>query len=362
MHKLKITYPVFVLLSMLYGLSYNLPIYVTLPAVILSFLLILKFLSLKPLSRNFLMLFSFLLVYAFFSITPSIFDSSLDGGVRNGSYLAFCLLPLFLQAYFIKLNKKELETGLLISFTILSLSIFLLFNFGIIDGTRYQQVGNLLGALSVLLLINRNYKLKLLSLIPLILMLTVGSRQALAGVLVAVVTPLILRNLRKSIITITLLFALGSTYGDSLLRPEKKLSIGDYELRTVTRLLYKLNSNEQNLRTKIWATFLDKSGVLPNGVFFGNATNWKDQPHNFFIEYIYVCGYIFGIPFFLIVFRMVVLSIKRNPTIGSLVLFFFVPYNLSSGLTAAKYFFLFIFILFGNYNPKNRSYFNYNQV
>ena len=55
------------------------------------------------------MLFSFFLVYAFFSITPSIFDSSLDGGVRNGSYLAFCLLPLFLQAYFIKLNKKELE-------------------------------------------------------------------------------------------------------------------------------------------------------------------------------------------------------------------------------------------------------------
>lgn len=346
---------------MLYGLSYNLPIYVTLPGVILSFLLILKSLSLKPLSRDFLMLFAFLLVYAFFSVTPSLFDSSLDGGIRNGSYLVFCLIPLFLQAYFIKLNKRELETALLISFTILSLSVFLLFNFGIIDGTRYQQVGNLLGALSVLLLINRNHKLKLLSLIPIILMLTVGSRQALVGVLVGVATPFILHNLKKSIIIITLLFAFASSYGDALLRQETKFSIGDYELRTVTRLLYNLNSNQQDLRTKIWGSFLDKSGVLPNGVYFGNATKWKDQPHNFFIEYIYVCGYILGIPFLLIVFRTVILSIKRNPTIGSLVLFFFVPYNLSSGLTAAKYFFLFIFLLLGNYSPKNRSFYN-NQV
>ena len=339
---------------MLYGLSYNLPIYVTLPGVILSFLLTLKSLSLKPLSRDFLMLFAFLLVYAFFSITPSLFDSSLDGGVRNGSYLVFCLIPLFLQAYFIKLNKRELETALLISFTILSLSVFLLFNFGIIDGTRYQQVGNLLGALSVLLLINRNYKLKLLSLIPIILMLTVGSRQALVGVLVGVATPFILHNLKKSIIIITLLFAFASSYGDALLR-ETKFSIGDYELRTVTRLLYNLNSNEQNRRVKIWDSFLDKSGVLPNGVYFGNATNWKDQPHNFFIEYIYVCGYIFGIPFLFTVFKLIIHVLRRNPTIGSLMLFFFIPLNVSTGLTAAKYFLFFLFLMLGVLGNSKKS-------
>lgn len=117
-----------------------------------------------------------------------------------------------------------------------------------------------------------------------------------------------------------------------------------------------INSSNQNERLIIWESFLKNTDFLPNGVFFGNSENLIDQPHNFFVEYTYACGYIFGIPFIILIFNLIKFCFLKSPIIGRLMLFYLIPFSLSSGLTAAKYFLFFIFLILGIKLRKSSNY------
>jgi hypothetical protein len=177
-------------------------------------------------------------------------------------------------------------------------------------------------------------------------MLSVGSRQAFIGVFFVLIISLLIKHSFKTILISAIIVGLIYNYGD-VFSTSQNITNNKYNLKTVSRIIDAINSSDQNERIIIWNSFLKKSNLFPSGVFFGNSTKWIDQPHNFFVEYIYVCGFIFGIPFMFLVFKLIKFCAIRSPIIGSLMLYYFIPFNVSSGMTAAKYFFFFTFLVLG---------------
>lgn len=305
------------------------------------------------------MLSLFLFCYAYFSIVPSVFDKSFDGGIRNGMYLVFCLMPLFFQAYFLDLDKDELEKGLRGSFIILSIIVLFLFFTGIISDVRYQQVGNIVALTSLLMLYSGKKKLVCLSLIGFVLVLFLGSRQALIGAVFAIIIIYLSnKSLRFFLIltaatVITLWMSNMQVHTTTTDDNELVSMINDSEIQTLSRIIYKLNNEEE--RILIWKSFLGNTAVFPKGVFFGNSKEIMDQPHNFFIEYAYVNGYLFGIPFFMLIIFAIRKIVSKNKILGIILLFYFIPFNVSFGLTAAKYFLFFMFLSLGFQENKEKN-------
>jgi len=351
LNNLKKYIPVFILLIALYGLSYKLPIAIIVPWILISYCFTAKHMRLKKLSIYFLILSLFLFIYAYFSILPAVFDKSFEGGIRNGMYLVFCLMPLFFQAYFLDLDKDELEKGLRASFIIISIMILTFFFTGIISSDRYQQVGNIVALTSLLMLYSGKKKLAYLSVVGFVLILFIGSRQALIGAVFAIsIIYLVNKSLRFNL---TLATAVLSIFLLNIADVHKTTFddydilnfINDSEIQTLSRIIYKLNNEEE--RILIWKLFLSETEVLPKGVFFGNTKKIMEQPHNFFIEYTYVNGYLFGLPFLLLIIFAIRKIITKNKILGIMLLFYFIPFNVSFGLTAAKYFLFFMFLSLG---------------
>jgi hypothetical protein len=216
---------------------------------------------------------------------------------------------------------------------VLSIIICIIFFQGIIDSNRYQQVGNVLSVLAILLLFNKRYTIKLLFIPVLLIILSTGSRQSIFG-LMFVGLFFFIKNFKKT----SFFFIPVATY---LLT---KINIVEFfraiefsNFRTIGRIIYKIE-NTENSRLVIWQSFIDKISFSPNFVDFGLSRYFMDLPHNFFIEYSYVTGLIFGIPFTLFIVASL-FRLKCEPFLIAIVIFYFFTFNISSGLTATKYFF-----------------------
>ena len=331
----------FLSFATLYFASYNFDLRILFVWAILLALLFIKdfFLLFKKMNYRTLVLCTFLFIYSFFSIAPSIIDSDYKGGVENGLYLLFVLIPLFFTAVLIgKQTKTNLYTAITSSFLLLSIIICFVFFQGIIDSNRYQQVGNVLSVLAILFLFNKHFAVKLLFIPIVLIILSTGSRQAIFGLLFVGIFYFIKNYKRPSLFIIPFLaYFLTKLNFIELFRVFEFLNF-----RTIGRIIYKLE-NVENSRFDIWKAFIERISFSPNYVDFGLSRYFMDLPHNFFIEYSYVTGLIFGIPFTLfIVFSL--FKLKCEPYLLAIALFYFFTFNISSGLTAAKYFLFLLFL------------------
>lgn len=325
----------------LYFASYNFDLRILfLWAILLSSIFIKDyFLLFKKMNFSTLLLFVFLFIYSFYSIFPSIIDNEYRGGVENGLYLLLVLIPLFLTAVFIgKQTKPNLYRAITTSFLLLSIVICFVFFQGIIDSNRYQQVGNILSVLAILLLFNRRRAVKLLFIPILIIILSTGSRQAIFGLLFVGLF-FFIKNYKKTSLFIVPVAVYLSTKLNFI---ELFRALEFLNFRTIGRIIYRLE-NVENSRLDIWQAFIERISFTPNFVDFGLSRYFMDLPHNFFIEYSYVTGLLFGVPFTLFILSSL-FRLKCEPYLLAIALFYFFTFNISSGLTAAKYF-LFLFIV-----------------
>lgn len=331
----------FLSFATLYFASYNFDLRILFVwAILLSFLFIKDFfLIFKKMNYSTLVLCVFLFIYSFFSIVPSIIDNDYKGGIENGLYLLFLLIPLFFTAVLIgKQTKSNLYTAITSSFLVLSIIICFVFFQGIIDSNRYQQVGNVLSVLAILFLFNKHLVVKLLFIPLVLIILSTGSRQAIFGLLFVGIFYFIRSYKRASLFIIPFI-----VYFLTKLNFIEFFRVFEFlNFRTVGRIIYKLE-NVENSRFDIWQAFIERISFSPNFVDFGLSRYFMDLPHNFFIEYSYVTGLFFGIPFTLFIVYSL-FKLKCESYLLAIALFYFFTFNISSGLTAAKYFFFLLFI------------------
>ena len=338
---LKFNIKLFLSLATLYFASYNFDLRILfLWAILLSSLFIKDyFLLFNKMNLSTLILCVFLLIYSFYSIFPSIIDNKYKGGVENGLYLVFILIPLFLTAVLIgKQTKLNLYKAITTSFLLLSIVICIVFFQGIIDSNRYQQVGNVLSVLAILFLFNRQRVVNLLFIPLLVIILSTGSRQAIFGLLFVGLFFFIKKNKKASFFIVPVaVYLLTKLNFIELFRALEFLNF-----RTIGRIIYKLE-NAENSRFDIWQAFIERISFSPNFVDFGLSRYFMDLPHNFFIEYSYVTGLLFGAPFTLFILFSL-FRLKCESYLLAIAIFYFFTFNISSGLTAAKYFFFLFFI------------------
>ena len=339
------------IILLIYGLSFNFPAWLWTLGLIPVFFIGLNKKKVSKTNKSALILTAFLLCYFFFSLLPSIFYDELKGGFKNALYLIICLIPLFYSSYHLSTQKYITHKTLLISFSIIAPTIYILYVLEYIDSGRYQQVGNLMSILAILLFYCQNKIYKLISFCCLVLVLQIGSRQSLLGFILAVIFPL-MRNTRNLLLFFFLIIFFGNA--DMVKAAEylnSNLSLFEFKYNlnfaTLKRFLALIISESTNVRLTIWEHFFEITTLFPQGIFFAETNNIIDQPHNFFIEFNYVCGYILGIPFMLFTCYLLIKSSNRYNVFGALMMFSFVPFNISWGLTAAKYFLLFTFIHLG---------------
>ena len=112
--------------------------------------------------------------------------------------------------------------------------------------------------------------------------------------------------------------------------------------RTIARMVKLFETIESNSRVIIWTKFLDKVELYPQFYNFSLGQDPFELAHNFFIEYMLCTGLIFGIFFILTIFRTLFKGLKNVHELVFISLIFFIPFNVSSGLSSAKYFIVFL--------------------
>lgn len=138
----------------------------------------------------------------------------------------------------------------------------------------------------------------------------------------------------------------------------------DYDMYTLKRVLSFTNEGGGTsvvARVDIYNRLFNKLTFYPNLSFSPNTK--KLFPHNYFLEYSLTCGYIIGGIFTLFITSSVIkiLLKNKNNILLYFSLFYILPFNVSSGLAASKYF-LFYFILILELNKLKKRSNNINQT
>lgn len=268
----------------------------------------------------------------------------LDFGVRvkSAMYLFLFFFPMS-YIFYCEINKHDINTtfkNLLLSYIILGLFIFFLHYNGLISKNRYQHVGNILAGLTILLfgIKSKWYKWVCIGIVFFLLLLS-GSRQALVGLVFTLLIYLLVSRF-KSVMYASFIGLLIYLNWDYIF---KKIEIFAYDngIETLKRMTYAVKSgggSSVQIRFSIYENLIQEINFLPNLSFSPN----KDSllPHNFFLEYFITCGYFFGILFFLFIIYILVKAIinNKNNVLVYFSIFYFIPFNVSSGMTSAKYF------------------------
>ncbi len=344
---------IFLTTFILYGLSSRFPAVVYLiPTVILLLFIILHT---KTLQVGFdtltSMLLIMLLVYVFFLLIGGVAFFQYEHKVKLALYYLLDIIPLaiLLRLIYLRYGEYSFINGLYLSFVLVGLLLFVLLYVGYFPSNRYQHVGNILGATAILsfsLSISKQ-KQSILFIIFLFLLLTTGSRQALAGILFAGLVYLILNGWRWFLLLLALSILI-LIFKDQLL--EWLIDLSDkYDLRTLHRTFHaftaKGGGSSVSTRMEIYTNLFNSLHFFPDPSFIADIK--ARFPHNYFLEYALTAGAILGV-FFIIFIGYILLKVcstlRRQPILY-FVLMYFVPFNISSGIAAAKYFLIFLFVL-----------------
>ncbi|WP_187294267.1 hypothetical protein [Olleya sp. ITB9] len=289
------------------------------------------------------LIFYFLLIsFALLLFAGGLIDFDFLVRVKSAMYLALFFIPMS-YIFYCEVDKHDLQTtykNLLLSYFILGLFIFFLHSNGLINSNRYQHVGNILAGLTILLfgLKSKWYKWIFISIIFFLLLLS-GSRQALVGLVFTLMVYLLVSNF-KSVMYATIVGLIIFLNWDYIF---KKIELFAHEknIATLIRMTYAIKSNggaSVQVRFDIYKNLIQEINFLPNLSFSPN----KDSllPHNFFLEYFVTSGYLLGSLFFIFIIYLFIQTIynHKNNVLVYFSIFYFVPFNVSSGLTSAKYF------------------------
>lgn len=310
-------------------------------------------------SNVFLIYIIFLIIFVVLLLFGGLINFDFDFRVSDSLFYIFTLFPLFFVFYY-EINKStELEMfhNLFFSYLILGSILFILLKTGVFDKQRYQHVGNSLAATSILALALKNRKIRWFAFLSVFIMLLfTGSRQSLFGVLFVGVIYIMLNRFRLFLALVILLIVVivNLDYFISILF---NLSV-DYDMYTLRRVLAFTKEGGGTsvvARVDIYNRLINKLTFYPN--LFFSANTKKLFPHNYFLEYSLTCGYIIGGLFTLFITNRVIKTLfkNKNNILLYFSLFYILPFNVSSGLAASKYF-LFYFILIIELNKlKKRS-------
>lgn len=343
-------YWVFILVFFLYGFSTRLnSLLLVIP---ITFFLIYLALNIKvirlPISSVFLIYISFLLIFVFFLLLGGLIGFDFNYRVSDSFYYIFTLFPLFFVFYY-EINKStesDIFQNLFFSYLILGSLLFVLLKTGVFDRQRYQHVGNCLAATSILALALKNKKVRWVTFVSVFIMLLfTGSRQSLFGVLFVGVIYLMLNRFRLfiTLIILVIIVAINFEYFVNIIY---NLAV-DYDMFTLKRLLAFTKEGGGTsvvARVEVYNRLFNELTFYPNLSFSPNEK--KFFPHNYFLEYSLTSGYIIGGAFTLfIIYSLTKMLFKhKNNVLLYFSLFYILPFNVSSGLAASKYF-LFYFIL-----------------
>lgn len=280
-------------------------------------------------------------------LTGYFYGNASDWSKSYGFYGLIIMPMLCLIGYFVGEKFANLDQKLMIKFLsgiqVFGLSIVALYMFNFIDASRYQHVGNA-AALSVLISFYKNdlKKSKLTKFMILLFILSVlmiGSRQALLGLIIAI-SAIKWRtfNIYGKVISLFSVFIAYKNIDDLI---NLIFNFGNnYSLYSVTRFAYNYMSGEES-RWIIYQNYIEMINWEPH--FITYKIKSIELPHNFYLETSYVSGLFFGILFAILTVYILIRTFKENLYLGSILILYFIPFNVSSGWTASKYFLFFSF-------------------
>lgn len=345
-------YWMFFLILFLYGFSTRFPkLLLVIPVGLFFLYLCLNIKDLKTkIDNSFLAYITLISVFGILLFIGGIFNLDFEQRVSDASYIFLALFPLFFIFYF-EMNKSSqyrIFQNLFLSYFILSILLFILLRTGFIHWNRYQHVGNCLAATSILALGIRNIKFKwIIFFILLICVLLTGSRQSLAGILFVGIIYVILNRFKLfiALLGFVLVLITNKEYFIEILSDIAR----KYDMFTISRLLVVFKQDGGGIsiitRLEIYDRLISELTVLPN-LFF---SPYKKEyfPHNYFLEYSLTSGILIGFIFTLFIFNNLYKGMvkNRNNILLYLPLFYLLPFNVSSGIAASKYFLFFIILI-----------------
>ena len=340
---------IFILTFLLYAFSVRFPVvfYIVPFAIFLAYFFLNR--QKNKLSIIAVLFFLILSMFPLFLVIGGLYGLDFSIRIKAAFYIVLFLFPLIL-IFYNEAKKHPIETtynNLLVSYVIIGLLLFFLYNYGMIAANRYQHVGNILAATSLLILGLKNKQTKwTLFFIWLVFVLSVGSRQALLGLVFCGLIYVFIANY-KVFITFVITSILVYLNGDFILAKIEEISYAN-GFNTILRIIYAINTgggNSVNTRIKIYKDLIQEVKLLPNLSFTPNTDLLL--PHNFFLEYFITCGILLGIIFILFILWLVFSTIvkNKNSILVYFTLFYFISFNVSTGIGAAKYFIYYCFLL-----------------
>ena len=277
-------------------------------------------------------------------------DIGLNSFALGNLFLIFFQLPFLAYVFtYFYLNPKSYIIFAFISATV-SFSLFFLWYIGIIEFFKYQIIGNI-SLLSFIILSSKeifqsNKIIRiLLQIFLFVIIISVGSRQSLLGFIVLTLIILIDKLRTKpfrAFITSTV-----SGFIIFILSKVEFIQNLFFQFETINRLISnsQIDSSSNIYRIQSAKTLINNFSLMPNGFSYNNDPYFL-EPHNFFLETLYVKGLLLGGIIVLTLF-LITTSIffsDKNKVLKYMILVFIVPSMVSYGIHAARFYLLGILV------------------
>jgi hypothetical protein len=285
-------------------------------------------------------------------IVSDFFNIGFNNFALGNFFVIALQLPILaIIFYYFLCNYKSYFTFSFVSFVI-TFFLFYGWKLSFFPDWKYQIIGNM--ALFSFILFQQSGVLKsylksrlIIYLILFFIILIVGSRQSLLGLLIIcyfIVLSRLKVNFLKTSISILLISLALYFFFPSNLVMEQSFS----QFNTINRVVANssLENSADNYRLRSAEMLIDNFSYLPNGYAY-TLDKYFLEPHNLFLEIIYLKGYIFGGILVLFLFWCVLQSMflsNQNKIIRMLIISLLIPALVSYGLHAARFFIISILV------------------
>ena len=279
---------------------------------------------------------------------PSFFPNWLTLG--NLYLISFQLPVLALLLKYLLGDVKSILAFALISLLI-SYSLYYFWYVGFIEEFKYQIIGNI-SLLTIIIfqntiLSNKKILKFLIQFSLFLIILNVGSRQSLIGLIILLLIILLIRlkNSFKSTFTVISIFSLLVYF---ITQFNESLNQFFLKLNTISRFIanFSLDSASNNYRIRSANNLIENFSILPNGHSY-TLDPYFLEPHNLFLEIIFLKGYLLGgiIISFLLILVLNAMLFNSSRALNLIIIVFLVPAMVSFGLHASRFFIIGILAL-----------------
>ena len=296
----------------------------------------------------------FLIFWVFTDLVVIIIDIYNFGFIHlalgNLAVISFQLPVLAIVLYYFLCNHKSFKIFAFFSF-IITIALYVFWFVEIIEDFKYQIIGNI-ALFSLILFQNINFfkhkKINIvLNILLILVILSVGSRQSFLGLIIFGLI-LILINAKKYFFKIVIFVTAFSYFLFFITNSFKNISNSIEKFNTVSRFIgnASLKSSSNSYRIESSKMLIENFSYLPNG--YGYTQDYYFlEPHNLFLEIIYLKGYIFGgfIVSVLIILILNSILYSKSKIISFLIIVLLVPALVSYTLHAARFFMIGILVL-----------------